>query len=248
MGRGRVELRRIENKISRQVTFSKRRSGLFKKAQEISVLCDAQVAVIIFSNKGKLYDWSSDSSLDGILEQYERQMHTEQLAEADNESKGNLSLEFYKLTTKAKILEKNIRNYGGHDLEVMGLRELQNLEQQIDTAIKRIRTRKNQLMNESISEHQKKARALQEQNNLLAKKVKDKEKTLAENPEKEKYRQGHNLQAFKVPLPQLQLPTLTLGASLQGRGSEEEEEIEARTQARRSNIIMPPWMLRHLIR
>ncbi|KAK4280284.1 hypothetical protein QN277_011926 [Acacia crassicarpa] len=247
MGRGRVELRRIENKISRQVTFSKRRSGLFKKAQEISVLCDAQVALIIFSTKGKLFEFSSDSSLDGILERYERQTHTEQLAEVNNkESQGNLSLEFYKLNTKAKILEKNIRNYGGHDLDVLSLRELQNLENQIDTAIKRIRTRKNQLMNESISEHQKKARTLQEQNNTLAKKVKEKEKKLTENPQKEKYPQGQNLSGFNAPAPQLQLPTLTLGASLQGR--EEEEEGEAHQTAPRRSTIMPPWMLHHLIR
>ena len=61
MGRGRVQLRRIENKISRQVTFSKRRTGLLKKAHEISVLCDADVALIVFSNKGKLFEYSSDS-------------------------------------------------------------------------------------------------------------------------------------------------------------------------------------------
>ncbi|KAG1366752.1 MADS3 [Cocos nucifera] len=61
MGRGRVQLKRIENEINRQVTFSKRRSGLLKKAHEISVLCDADVAVIIFSTKGKLYEYSTDS-------------------------------------------------------------------------------------------------------------------------------------------------------------------------------------------
>ncbi|KAK9108514.1 hypothetical protein Syun_024525 [Stephania yunnanensis] len=43
MGRGRVELKRIENKINRQVTFAKRRNGLLKKAYELSVLCDAEV-------------------------------------------------------------------------------------------------------------------------------------------------------------------------------------------------------------
>ncbi|KAF2311082.1 hypothetical protein GH714_019409 [Hevea brasiliensis] len=53
MGRGRVELKRIENKINRQVTFSKRRNGLLKKAYELSVLCDAEVALIIFSSRGK---------------------------------------------------------------------------------------------------------------------------------------------------------------------------------------------------
>ena len=61
MGRGRVQLKRIENKISRQVTFSKRRTGLLKKAHEISVLCDAEVALIVFSTKGKLFEFSSDS-------------------------------------------------------------------------------------------------------------------------------------------------------------------------------------------
>ncbi|KAG5112081.1 hypothetical protein JHK82_035350 [Glycine max] len=63
MGRGRVQLKQIENKISRQVTFSKRRTGLRKKANEISVLCDAQVALIVFNAKGKLFEYSSESSL-----------------------------------------------------------------------------------------------------------------------------------------------------------------------------------------
>lgn len=61
MGRGRVEMKRIENKISRQVTFSKRRSGLLKKTNEISVLCDAEVALIVFSSNGKLFEYSTQS-------------------------------------------------------------------------------------------------------------------------------------------------------------------------------------------
>jgi len=61
MGRSKVQLKRIENKINRQVTFSKRRTGLLKKAKEISVLCDAEVALIIFSHNGKLFDYSTDS-------------------------------------------------------------------------------------------------------------------------------------------------------------------------------------------
>ena len=67
MGRGRVQLKRIENKINRQVTFSKRRSGLLKKAHEISVLCDAEVALIIFSAKGKLYEYATDSWCASLL-------------------------------------------------------------------------------------------------------------------------------------------------------------------------------------
>ena len=59
MGRGRVELKRIDNKINRQVTFSKRRNGLLKKAYELFVLCDAEVALIVFSSRGKLYEFGS---------------------------------------------------------------------------------------------------------------------------------------------------------------------------------------------
>jgi SRF-type transcription factor (DNA-binding and dimerisation domain) len=59
MARGKTQLKRIENSTSRQVTFSKRRSGLLKKARELSVLCDAEVAAIILSSKGRLTEFSS---------------------------------------------------------------------------------------------------------------------------------------------------------------------------------------------
>ncbi|KAF3431025.1 hypothetical protein FNV43_RR25755 [Rhamnella rubrinervis] len=62
MGRKKVELKRIEDKSSRQVTFSKRRSGLMKKARELSVLCDVDLALLIFSSRGKLYHLSSGNS------------------------------------------------------------------------------------------------------------------------------------------------------------------------------------------
>ncbi|EAZ14664.1 hypothetical protein OsJ_04586 [Oryza sativa Japonica Group] len=59
--RGRVQLRRIEDKASRQVRFSKRRAGLFKKAFELALLCDVEVALLVFSPVGKLYEYSSSS-------------------------------------------------------------------------------------------------------------------------------------------------------------------------------------------
>ncbi|KAK9145081.1 hypothetical protein Sjap_004984 [Stephania japonica] len=54
MVRGKTEIKLIENTTRRQVTFSKRRSGLFKKAFELSLLCDAEVAAIVFSPTGRL--------------------------------------------------------------------------------------------------------------------------------------------------------------------------------------------------
>lgn len=59
MGRGKIAIKRINNSTSRQVTFSKRRNGLLKKAKELAILCDAEVGVIIFSSTGRLYDFSS---------------------------------------------------------------------------------------------------------------------------------------------------------------------------------------------
>lgn len=59
MAREKIKIKKIDNVTARQVTFSKRRRGLFKKAQELSVLCDAEVALIVFSATGKLFDYAS---------------------------------------------------------------------------------------------------------------------------------------------------------------------------------------------
>jgi MADS-box transcription factor, plant len=56
MGRGKIVIQRIENSTNRQVTFSKRRSGLFKKAKELAILCDAEVGLVVFSSTGRLYE------------------------------------------------------------------------------------------------------------------------------------------------------------------------------------------------
>ncbi|CAO2174999.1 unnamed protein product [Urochloa humidicola] len=59
-GRGKIEIKRIENTTNRQVTFCKRRNGLLKKAYELSVLCDAEVALIVFSSRGRLYEYANN--------------------------------------------------------------------------------------------------------------------------------------------------------------------------------------------
>ncbi|KAK4737796.1 hypothetical protein R3W88_001493 [Solanum pinnatisectum] len=53
--RRRIEIVRMQNQTSRQVTFSKRRAGLFKKASELSTLCGADVAIVVFSPSNKVY-------------------------------------------------------------------------------------------------------------------------------------------------------------------------------------------------
>lgn len=62
MARGKIQIKRIENTTNRQVTYSKRRNGLFKKANELTVLCDAKVSIIMFSSTGKLHEYISPST------------------------------------------------------------------------------------------------------------------------------------------------------------------------------------------
>ncbi|OWM63645.1 hypothetical protein CDL15_Pgr008188 [Punica granatum] len=59
MTRKRTEIKKIDNLSARQVTFTKRRRGLIKKAHQLSTLCDAEIALIIFSFTGKLFEFSS---------------------------------------------------------------------------------------------------------------------------------------------------------------------------------------------
>ncbi|GAA0150615.1 MADS box transcription factor [Lithospermum erythrorhizon] len=61
MARGKFQIRRIENQTNRQVTYSKRRNGLFKKAHELTVLCDAKVSIIMVSSTNKLHEYISPS-------------------------------------------------------------------------------------------------------------------------------------------------------------------------------------------
>ncbi|CAA3016148.1 MADS-box SVP-like isoform X1 [Olea europaea subsp. europaea] len=72
MVRQKIQIKKIDNLTARQVTFSKRRRGVFKKAQELSTLCDAEIALIVFSATGKLFHYSSSSMME-LIERHGRQ-------------------------------------------------------------------------------------------------------------------------------------------------------------------------------
>ncbi|KAJ8632685.1 hypothetical protein MRB53_026021 [Persea americana] len=76
MVRGKTQMRRIENTASRQVTFSKRRSGLLKKAFELSVLCDVEVALMVFSPTGRLYEFAN-AGMEKTIDRYHRHSRTD---------------------------------------------------------------------------------------------------------------------------------------------------------------------------
>ncbi|KAL3376487.1 hypothetical protein AABB24_003092 [Solanum stoloniferum] len=70
-GRQKIPIEKIANKNSLQVTFSKRRAGLFKKASELSALSGAQVVVIVESPAGKLFSFGNPS-VDSVIHRFEK--------------------------------------------------------------------------------------------------------------------------------------------------------------------------------
>ncbi|KAK4859337.1 hypothetical protein QYF36_003760 [Acer negundo] len=70
MGRVKLEIKRIENNTNRQVTFSKRRNGLIKKAYELSILCDIDIALIMFSPSGRLSHFSGKKRIEDVFSRY----------------------------------------------------------------------------------------------------------------------------------------------------------------------------------
>ncbi|XP_022756854.1 agamous-like MADS-box protein AGL15 [Durio zibethinus] len=151
MGRGKIEIKRIENANSRQVTFSKRRAGLLKKAKELAILCDAEVAVIIFSNTGKLFEFSS-SGMKKTLARYNKCSQgsseiaqVEHKVEKDSKEVDNLKDVIAKLQIKQlQLLGKNLTN--------MSLKELQLLEQQLDEGLLSVKEKKEQLLMEQLQQ------------------------------------------------------------------------------------------------
>ncbi|KAF8037462.1 hypothetical protein BT93_B0379 [Corymbia citriodora subsp. variegata] len=165
--------------------------------------------------------------MERILERYERYSYAErQVLASETESTGSWTLEHAKLKARLEVLQRNYRHFMGEDLDSLSLKDLQNLEQQLESALKHIRSRKNQLMHESIS--------------VLQKKVKEKEKALAQQALWEQ--QDHALDS-PIILPH-NVPSLDINGSYQAR-HDGHDDGESLIQPR-AGTLLPPWMLRHL--
>lgn len=150
MGRGKVELKKIENTTSRQVTFSKRRMGLLKKANELAILCDAQVGVIVFSGSGKMYEYSSPPwRIANIFDRYLKAPST-RFDEMDIQQK--IIHEMTRMKDESNRLKIIMRQYMGEDLGSLTLQDVSNLEQQIDFSLYKVRLRKQQLLDHQLLE------------------------------------------------------------------------------------------------
>ncbi|KAL5565442.1 hypothetical protein UlMin_028606 [Ulmus minor] len=190
MVRGKTQMRRIENPTSRQVTFCKRRNGLLKKAFELSVLCDAEVALIIFSPRGKLYDFASGSS--PCIELYiflwrpnclfEIIMHFNMISSqalcslnADIltlHEKFSLPLknEAAAMMKKIETIEVSKRKLLGEGLGSCSIEDLQQVEQQLERSVSKVRARKTEVFKQQIEHFKEREKTLVAENAKLSEK------------------------------------------------------------------------------
>ncbi|PNT73322.1 hypothetical protein BRADI_2g57000v3 [Brachypodium distachyon] len=166
MGRGKIEIKRIENPANRQVTFSKRRHGILKKAKEISVLCDAEVGVVIFSSAGKLYEFcSSKTSLSRILEKY--QINSGKILW--DEKHKSLSAEIDRIKKENDNMQIELRHLKGEDLNSLQPKELIMIEEALDNGLTNVHEKQMEHWDRLI----KSGKMLEDENKLLAFKLHD---------------------------------------------------------------------------
>ncbi|XP_009150585.1 agamous-like MADS-box protein AGL27 isoform X2 [Brassica rapa] len=164
MGRKKVEIKRIENKSSRQVTFCKRRNGLIEKARQLSVLCESSVAVLVVSATGKLYNSSSGDNLSKIIDRYKIQ-------QADDLQTLDLEEITRNYLPHKKLLELVQSNLEEANVDGVSVDSLNSLEEQLETALSVTRATKTKLMMEFLKTRREKEKLLIEENLVLASKI-----------------------------------------------------------------------------
>ncbi|XP_010462391.1 PREDICTED: agamous-like MADS-box protein AGL31 isoform X1 [Camelina sativa] len=171
MGRRKVEIKRIEKKSSRQVTFSKRRNGLIEKARQLSILCESSIAVLVVSGSGKLYNSSSGDNMSKIIDRYEIQ-HADEQKVLDLEEKTRNYLPHKELLD---IVQRKLEE----PVDNLSVDSLMSMEEQLETALSVTRAKKTELMMDDLKSLQetilmtfmifsKREKLLREENQFLA--------------------------------------------------------------------------------
>nr|QOC69184.1 MADS transcription factor AP3-1 [Anemonopsis macrophylla] len=165
MVRGKIEIKRIENPTNRQVTYSKRRVGIMKKAKELHVLCDAEVSLIMFSSTGKMTDFiSPNTTMKNMYDKYQQASGSNLWQSHYEKMQDNLN----KLKEINRKLRREIRQRVGEDLGDLNFAELRGLEQHMDSSLKIVRDRKFGVLGTQTETCRKKIKNLEEvHNNLL---------------------------------------------------------------------------------
>ncbi|GMI72917.1 AGAMOUS [Hibiscus trionum] len=176
-GRGKIEIKRIENTTNRQVTFCKRRNGLLKKAYELSVLCDAEVALIVFSNRGRLYEYANNS-VRATIDKYKKACDSSNTGSVSEINAQYYQQEADKLRGQIRNLQDMNRHMLGESLGGVPMKELRSLETRLERGISKIRSKKNEQLFAEIEYMQKREIELQNNNQLLRARIAENERKM----------------------------------------------------------------------
>ncbi|KAK4570826.1 hypothetical protein RGQ29_029617 [Quercus rubra] len=138
MGRRKIEIKRIENNTKRQVSFCKRRNGLLKKACELSVLCDAEVALLIFSSRGRLYEYANNRYKNACLDSSE----TSSIAETNAQVNEYYQQESAKLRLLIQNMQDSNRHLLGEEVSSLNSKDMEQLESKIVQGLIKIKSKK----------------------------------------------------------------------------------------------------------
>ncbi|KAL8155736.1 agamous-like MADS-box protein AGL62 [Apium graveolens] len=169
LGRQKIKIAKIERKNNLQVTFSKRRSGLFKKASELCTLCGVEIAIIVFSPAGKVFSFghpnvesiidrfftrnpplNSNSTLQ-LVEVHRnasvRELNfqlTQILHELESERQGGETLDHMRKASQGQFWWES-------PVEKLALHELEQLKDSMEELKKNVTNQANQILVENVS-------------------------------------------------------------------------------------------------
>ncbi|XP_047965016.1 agamous-like MADS-box protein AGL104 [Salvia hispanica] len=140
MGRKKLSMRLIENPTSRQLTYNKRKEGIIKKAGELAVLCDTDVALIMFAPSGRLASFASNGRTEDILLRFVDR--PDELRGGPINHQEFLSQKLKQLKYEGEMLEKIAVYYAPNVEKINSALEAGVYQQFLTTAIQRIQTSK----------------------------------------------------------------------------------------------------------
>ncbi|XP_023518268.1 MADS-box protein FBP24-like isoform X2 [Cucurbita pepo subsp. pepo] len=183
MGRGKIAIRRIENRTTRQVTFSKRRAGLFKKTHELSVLCDAQIALIVFSSNGKLFEYCSQATcMDQIIRRYQIAIGNP-IPDQNMNDPEELERLLRIMRKDTDELQLSLQRYTAEDLSTFQLRDLDEIENRLQTSLNRVRARKSEVLQQQVENLRRKEKMLEDENEQIYHLIREQQMAMEEQQE-----------------------------------------------------------------
>ncbi|XP_016446656.1 agamous-like MADS-box protein AGL29 [Nicotiana tabacum] len=164
-GRQSIPMKKIESEDDRYATFSKRRSGIYKKASELVKLCNIDIGIVLFSPTGKPFSFfhpTSEAIIDRFLNPNTQLSESTRLVAAHARNKVNqlnnrreLFDNIKEVTSAQSLLLDNMKEngqrYRWESIEQFNADEVKKYEAWLSTTVFNLNNRLKHLKNEASS-------------------------------------------------------------------------------------------------